>query len=90
MAGDAPKAAAIRLQFYFRPAGGTDQDFEKVGADCHLEITVYQDWEDQGCASTELDSGTGDAGCVEICSARTASVKTARRKAHFRGGRNQR
>jgi hypothetical protein len=43
MTRDAPKPAAIRLQFYFCPAGGTDEDFEKIGADCHFEVTVYQE-----------------------------------------------
>ena len=37
VAGDAAQAAAIRLQFDFCPAGGTDEDLEQFSADGHVE-----------------------------------------------------
>jgi hypothetical protein len=36
VAGDAAETAAIGLELYFGPAGRADQDFKKIGADCHV------------------------------------------------------
>jgi hypothetical protein len=46
--GHAPQSAAVGFEFHFRPAGRTDQNFEKFSADCHgclkmfLQRLVYQ------------------------------------------------
>jgi hypothetical protein len=37
MAGDAAQPAPIGLQFDFRPAGGTDEDFQQLGVHRHVK-----------------------------------------------------
>ena len=40
MARDAPQAAAVGLEFHLRATGRADENFEEVGTDCHLDLSV--------------------------------------------------
>jgi hypothetical protein len=61
MAGDTSEALAIGLEFDFRPAGGTNQDFEELSADSHWfkNRLVYQVCYALACTLGRLSVGLG-------------------------------